>query len=149
MQGRRAGIVSRFLADAIDFFVVIAALVGVYLGYSTFRFLLHPRRFTWPEPSAMYLGWLGWSLLVVYLTVAWANTGRTFGKRVLGLRVVTGREEALPLWLAFVRALLCALFPIGLFWSVVSNTNASVQDLIVRTQVVYDWRPKLPPLERS
>jgi hypothetical protein len=30
----------------------------------------------------------------------------------------------------------------------VSGRNASVQDLIVRTYVVYDWRPKLPPLER-
>ena len=147
LQGQRAGIVSRFLADAIDFFVVIAALIGVYLGFSTFRFLLHPRRFTWPEPSAMYLGWLGWILLILYLTIAWANTGRTFGKRVLGLRVVTGTDRRLPLWLAFVRASLCALFPIGLFWSAVSSTNASVQDLIVPTQVVYDWRPKLPPLE--
>lgn len=147
LQGQRAGIVSRFLADAIDFFVVVAALIGVYLGFSTFRFLLHPRRFTWPEPSAMYLGWLGWILLILYLTIAWANTGRTFGKRVLGLRVVAGTDRRLPLWLAFVRACLCALFPIGLFWSAVSSTNASVQDLIVRTQVVYDWRPKLPPLE--
>ena len=147
MQGQRAGIVSRFLADAIDFFVVIAALVGLYLAFSTFRFLLHPRRFTWPEPSAVYLGWLGWILLILYLTIAWANTGRTFGKRVLGLRVVTGTDRRLPLWLAFVRASLCALFPIGLFWSAVSSTSASVQDLIVRTQVVYDWRPKLPALE--
>jgi uncharacterized RDD family membrane protein YckC len=147
MQGQRAGIVSRFIADGIDFFVVIAALIGVYLGYSVFRFLLHPRRFSWPEASSLYLGTLGWILLVLYLTVAWANTGRTFGKRVLGLRVVTTAEERLPLWQAFVRACLCALFPIGLFWTAVSGRNASVQDLIVRTHVVYDWRPKLPPLE--
>jgi uncharacterized RDD family membrane protein YckC len=148
MQGQRAGIVSRFLADAIDFIVVIAAVIGVYLGFSAFRFLLEPRRFSWPEPSSLYLGALGWILLIVYLTVAWANTGRTFGKRVLGLRVVTRDDDRLPLWQSFVRASLCALFPIGLFWSAVSSTNASVQDLIVRTHVVYDWRPKLPPLER-
>jgi uncharacterized RDD family membrane protein YckC len=147
MQGQRAGIVSRFLADAIDFFVVVGALIGVYLGYAVFRFLLHPRRFTWPEASSLYLGTLGWILLVLYLAIAWANTGRTFGKRVLGLRVVTAAEERLALWQAFVRACLSALFPIGLFWSAVSGRNASVQDLIVRTHVVYDWRPKLPPLE--
>jgi uncharacterized RDD family membrane protein YckC len=147
MQGQRAGIVSRFLADAIDFFVVIAGLIGVYLGYATFRFLLRPRRFTWPEPSSLHMIALGWILLILYLTIAWANTGRTFGKRVLGLRVVNGNEDRLPLWQAFLRACLCALFPIGLFWSAVSGRNASVQDLIVRTHVVYDWRPKLPPLE--
>ena len=147
MQGQRAGIVSRFLADAIDFFVVVAALLAVYLGYAVFRFLLHPRRFAWPEPSSLYLGTLGWILLILYLTVAWATTGRSFGKRVLGLRVVTAGEEPVALWQAFVRACLCALFPIGLFWSSVSGRNASVQDLIVRTHVIYDWRPKLPPLE--
>jgi hypothetical protein len=53
----------------------------------------------------------------------------------------------LPLWRAFVRAVLCALFPIGLFWSAVSTRNESVQDLLVRTTVVYDWGLKLPRLE--
>ena len=148
MQGQRAGIVSRFIADAMDFFVVVVALIGIYLGVAGFRFLLHPRRFTWPEPSALYLGTIGWILLILYLSVAWANTGRTFGKRVLGLRVVTSEGHRLPLWQSFVRACLCALFPIGLFWSAVSGRKESVQDLIVRTHVIYDWRPKLPPLER-
>jgi uncharacterized RDD family membrane protein YckC len=147
MQGQRAGIVSRFLADAIDFFVVVAAVIGVYLGYSTFRFLLRPRRFTWPEPSSLHLVALGWILLLVYLTVAWTNTGRTFGKRVLGLRAVTSRDDRIPFPRSLARAFLCALFPIGLFWCVISSQNESVQDLIVRTHVVYDWRPKLPPLE--
>ena len=30
MQGQRAGVISRFLADAIDLLVVIVAVVGVY-----------------------------------------------------------------------------------------------------------------------
>ena len=63
------------------------------------------------------------------------------------LRVVSSREEGLPLWRSFVRASLCALFPIGLFWSAVSSRNESIQDLIVRTTVVYDWGPKLPRLQ--
>ena len=128
--------------------MVIAALVGIYLGVSTFRFLLHPRSFSWPQTSSLYLGTLGWILLILYLTVAWANTGRTFGKRVLGLRVVTSRDDRVPLPRSLARAFLCALFPIGLFWCAVSSSKESVQDLIVRTHVVYDWRPKLPPLER-
>ena len=95
----------------------------------------------------MNLGALGWILLIAYLTIGWANTGRTFGKSVLGLRVVSSRDEGLPLWRSFVRAALCALFPIGLFWSAVSSRNESIQDLIVRTTVVYDWGPKLPRLQ--
>ena len=66
---------------------------------------------------------------------------------MLGLRVVSSRDAGLPLWRAFVRAILCALFPIGLFWSAVSSRNESVQDLLVRTTVVYDWGPKLPRLQ--
>lgn len=147
LQGHRAGIVSRFLADAIDLLVIVVAVVGVYLGVSVVRFLLHPRRFTWPEVSALNLGTLGWILLILYLTIGWANTGRTWGKGVLGLRVVSSKDAGLPLWRAFVRATLCALFPIGLFWSAISTRNQSVQDLLVRTTVVYDWGPKLPRLQ--
>lgn len=147
LQGQRAGIVSRFLADAIDMLLIVGAVIGVYFAMSGVRFLLHPRRFTWPEVSALNLGALGWILLIAYLTIGWANTGRTFGKNVLGLRVVTSLGSGLPLWRSFVRAGLCALFPIGLFWSAVSSGNRSIQDLIVRTTVIYDWGPKLPPLQ--
>ena len=147
LQGHRAGVVSRFLADAIDLLVILAAVVGVYFAVSGARFLLHPRQFSWPEVSTLRLGTMGWILLIVYLTIGWANTGRTWGKGVLGLRVMSSRNAGLPLWRAFVRASLCALFPIGLFWSVISSRNESVQDLLVRTTVVYDWGPKLPPLQ--
>jgi uncharacterized RDD family membrane protein YckC len=147
MQGQRAGVVSRFLADAIDLLAIVAAVIGVYFAISAARFLVHPRQFSWPEVSTLRLGTLGWILLIAYLTIGWANTGRSWGKSVLGLRVVSSRNAGLPLWRAFVRAILCALFPIGLFWSAVSSRNESVQDLLVRTTVVYDWGPKLPPIQ--
>jgi uncharacterized RDD family membrane protein YckC len=145
MQGRRAGVASRFLADGIDLVVVLASVAGVYLAFAGFKFLVRPRAFAWPEPSALNLGTLGWIILIAYLTIGWANTGRTFGKTVLGLRVVGADGSPPHLWRAFVRALLCAAFPIGLFWSAVSRRSASVQDLLVRTTVVYDWEPRLPP----
>jgi len=144
MQGRRAGVVSRFLADAIDLLLIVAALVGVYFAVAGARFLLHPRRFTWPEPSGLNLVALGWVLLLVYLTIGWANTGRTFGKTVLGLRVVRDAGERLSFGRALLRSMLCVAFPIGLFWCVVSRQNASIADLAVRSSVVYDWEPRLP-----
>lgn len=147
MQGQRAGVVSRFLADAIDLLVIVVTVVGVYFAVSGIRFLLRPRRFSWPEVSTLRLGTLGWILLIAYLTIGWANTGRTWGKGVLGLRVVCSQDTGLPLWRAFVRATLCVLFPIGLFWSAVSRRSESVQDLLVRTTVVYDWGPRLPRLQ--
>jgi uncharacterized RDD family membrane protein YckC len=149
MQGRRAGVVSRLLADGIDLAVVLASLVAVDLLIAGFRFLVRPRSFTWPELSALNLGTIGWLLLIAYLTIGWANTGRTFGKTVLGLRVVDADGSRPRLGRAFARAVLCAAFPIGLLWCAVSHRKASVQDLLVRTTVVYDWEPRLPELETT
>lgn len=110
-QGQRAGIVSRLLADAIDLFVVIAAVVVIHVTVSGLIFLLHPRAFTWPEVTLLRHGTLGWVLLVAYLTIGWSSSGRTVGKRGLGLRVVTSHEARLPLWRSFVRATLCCPIP--------------------------------------
>jgi len=144
LQRRRAGLVSRFVADAIDLVVVLLAVVLVYFGWAAARFLVAPRRFTWPDPGAIAHASIGWLLLVLYLTFAWSATGRSIGKQLMGLRVERRDGSPLGLGLAFVRALLCAAVPIGLFWSAFSRESASVQDLIVRTKVVYDWRPRVP-----
>lgn len=148
MQGRRAGIVSRFLADAIDLVVIIGVLVGIYFAVAGTRFLLHPRRFTWPEPSGLNLAAFGWLLLFAYLAIGWSTTGRTFGKTVLGLRVVGGAGDPLSFLGALLRSLLCVAFPIGLFWCVLSRKSASIADLVVRSSVVYDWEPRLPKAQR-
>jgi hypothetical protein len=37
-----------------------------------------------------------------------------------------------------VRAVLCTLVPVGLLWVLVSRDNRSVQDLLLRTSVLYD-----------
>jgi uncharacterized RDD family membrane protein YckC len=136
--------VSRFIADAVDLVVVVAAVGVVYLGVAATRFLISPRRFEWPAPGTLTLSALGWILLIVYLTIAWNTTGRSLGKQMMGLRVQRRDGERLGLGLAFVRAILCAAVPIGLVWSLFSRESASVQDLVVRTKVVYDWRPRVP-----
>lgn len=43
-----------------------------------------------------------------------------------------------------MRALACALFPIGVLWVAVSRENWSLQDVVLRTSVIYDWRGFLP-----
>ena len=147
MQGLRAGVVSRFLADAIDLLVILAALVGVYFAAAGTRFLLHPRQFTWPEPSALNLAAIGWVLLCGYLAIGWANTGRTYGKTVLGLRVVSRAGRRLPFARALLRSLICVAFPIGLLWCIASRRSASIADLLVRSSVVYDWEPRLSAIQ--
>jgi uncharacterized RDD family membrane protein YckC len=144
LLGRRAGLISRFAADAIDLVLVLVAIGVVYLGVAATRFVLAPRRFAWPSPGALLISIFGWGLLIVYLTVAWNGTGRSVGKQVMGLRVERQDAGGLRLRQAFLRAVLCAALPIGLFWSLFSRDSASIQDLLVRTKVVYDWRPRVP-----
>jgi uncharacterized RDD family membrane protein YckC len=66
--------------------------------------------------------------------------GRSIGKSVLGLRVVTTAGKALPLRRAFVRAVICAtLGAIALVTIVISRKRSGIHDYLVRTTVVYDW----------
>ena len=34
------------------------------------------------------------------------------------------------------------LFPLGLLWCAVDGSRRSVQDVVLRTTVVYDWQPR-------
>lgn len=140
-QGRRAGVVTRVLAAAIDGAVVCLVLAAAYVGYAGVRFLFDPRGFTFPDAGVVFSLVAGFAVLVVYLTVAWWLSGRSYGCLVMGLRVVNHRGAPLRLTGAFVRALFCAALPVGLLWVAVSRENRSVQDMVLRTSVIYDWQP--------
>jgi len=142
IQGTRAGLVSRSLAAAIDLVAVSIFVAGSVMAASVWEYFFGGARvmeLRWP--SRLGLASLGGALLAGYLTWGWARTGRTFGKRVLGLAVVTASGGRVPWPVAAARATLYVVFPIGLLWSGVSRTNRSLQDLLLRTAVVYDWRP--------
>jgi uncharacterized RDD family membrane protein YckC len=81
----------------------------------------------------------GAAIAVGYLTFSWSATGRSVGKQIAGLRVVDRGGQQLSLWRSFARAVLYVLLPAGLLWILASRRNASLQDLIVGTAVVYDW----------
>ena len=138
-QGQRAGIVTRTIANTVDFAVVVGVVACGYAAWCVARFLIRPAKFSFPEPS--YLALLGCFALIlfVYLTVSWATTGRTYGNHLLGLRVVNFRGERMRWPGAVVRAGFCILLPVGLFWAVFSPTNRSLQDSVMRTSVLYDW----------
>jgi uncharacterized RDD family membrane protein YckC len=143
-QGLRAGIVSRVGAMVIDLGYVAALLAAVYLAVAGFRFLREVRTFAWPQPSFEQVVTAGALVVTCMLTIAWSSTGRSAGMRVMGLRLVDrGGDRPGPVW-AFLRAVACVAFPLGLFWSVVSKRNASVQDLLFGTSVVYDWHMRVP-----
>jgi uncharacterized RDD family membrane protein YckC len=139
VQGTRAGIVSRAAANVIDLLVMGGLLIGLYLGVAGLTFLWRPRSFTFPTPSATVIGITASLLAASYFTASWTTTGRTYGDRVFGLRVVNRRGARLHFGWALLRAVLAVIFPIGLVWVALGGNSCSVQDLIVRTSVVYDW----------
>jgi len=140
-----AGVVTRVLAACVDTAAVFLLAVLLDLGAAGVRFAWSPARFSWPQPAATV------SLLVLavvavgYLAVAWAVTGRTYGARLLGLRVLSTRHTLLGWTRSVLRALACVLLPIGLLWSGVSRRRLSLQDLVFRSVVVYDSNPYVHP----
>ena len=149
-QGDRAGIVSRVLANAIDLAILVVVLGAGYLGWSACLFLRRGASFRFPTVTYQGTYVVGAIVLTLLFTVAWSTTGRSYGDRLLGLRVIGRRGDRLGLAAAFVRAVLCVAFPPLLFWAIVDRR--SVQDLVLHTAVIYDWaeQPRsVPPPDPS
>ena len=140
LQGRRAGLVSRLLALAVD--VVVVVLVGVLLlvvmgGIRA----LFTGELEVEVSSEEVRGPLAVLLVLAYLGYGWGLNGRTAGKVALGLRVVGRDGSDLSPLRAVARAVLYLVFLPGILWALVSRKNASLQDLILGTAVIYDWGP--------
>jgi len=139
-QGERAGLITRLVAATIDAFTVAALLIVTYAGINVVRFMVNPRSFEFATGSVFLSVSTALAICIVYLTAAWAVTGRTYGDHVMGLRVVNGRGLRIRGLRALLRAVFCVGFPFGLLFSA-SSSRRSLQDLVLRTSVIYDWRP--------
>ena len=144
LQGHRVGLISRLVADVIDLGVIWGIGLAAILIIAMARYLLFGPPFRLPVLPGWMLTGAGGAIAVGYLTVGWTGTGRTVGKQLAGLRVLdrSGRRLSMPR--ALLRALLYVVFPAGLLWVLVSRRNASVQDLVVGSVVIYDWRYRPP-----
>src|SRR3954470_20661004 len=87
-QGRRAGVVSRVVANTVDFVIVALVVAGGYFGLCALLFLWSPSAFTFPDTSWAVLLIAAGAVAFSYLTLSWAMTGRTYGDHLLGLRLV-------------------------------------------------------------
>jgi uncharacterized RDD family membrane protein YckC len=139
-EHRPAGIVTRVAAMGVDMAVVIVLGSLVYITVAGARLIWSPTTFSWPDIPFWLTIVVEFTIAVLYLTGSWAMTGRSYGATLLGLRVLSRRGK-IPGWaLAFVRAVFCVFFPVGLFWVILSPERRSIQDVVLRTVVVYDWR---------
>ncbi len=152
-QGRRAGLVTRTLAAVVDLVVVVTAFWLGYAAVSVVLFAMEPASFQFPDVALVPWAATEYVLAVGYLTLCWSTSGRTVGALVMGLRVLNRNGSWMRPVGALLRAIFCIAFPFGLLWIVVSAENRSLQDLVLRTSVIYDWhrrvRPTLEPAAAS
>ena len=141
-QGRTAGIVTRVAAAGIDAAVVAVVLLAAYAGYAGLLFLVDPRSFTFPDTRLVLSLLAGMIVMFLYLTVAWAVSGRTYGNLLMGLRVVGVFGGDVGWVRAAARAAFYVVLPIGLLWVAVDRRQRSIQDRVLATAVVYDWKPR-------
>lgn len=144
-QGLRAGMVTRTIAATVDAVVVLLVVAVGLLSVNAFIFVLDPRGFRVVGTSPAALVEAALATAIVYLAGTWAMVGRSYGCHVMGLRVVDRRGRSPRLTTALLRAALCVFFPVGLVWCGVVRSRKSVQDLLLRTSVVYDWVPEHRP----
>ncbi|MDP1877848.1 MAG: RDD family protein [Actinomycetota bacterium] len=151
-QGQRAGFVSRAIAASIDVSLIFATVLLTAAALWMLSFIIDPTTAAEGSdgrvPELVYMVVYGYFLNWAYWTVCWALSGRTIGNLVMGVRVVNRKGSRLGWGPAAVRSAFCALFPVGLLWVVVSGANRSVQDVVQRTSVIYDWVVGLPTLKR-
>jgi uncharacterized RDD family membrane protein YckC len=143
-----AGVVTRLLAAALDAVIVVVLTALIDLGAAGARFLWSPVDFRWPRPTPALSVVVLLLVAVVYLAAAWALTGRTYGSRLMGLRVLSSRNQLLGWARSILRALISVLWPVGLLWCGISRTRSSVADVLLRTVVVYDAQPYARPPDR-
>jgi uncharacterized RDD family membrane protein YckC len=155
-QGQRAGFISRAVAASIDVVIVFLVVLGTAAAIWMVSIITQPiSPGTAPIQSGDRLPDIGFFILygyclnVLYWTVGWATGGRTIGNLVMGLRVVNHKGERVRWAGAFLRALFCTIFVPGLFWVIVSGANRSVQDVVLRTSVIYDWVIGIPGLSNK
>jgi len=151
-QGQRAGFVSRAIAAVIDVTLIFITVLLTAAALWMLSFIIDPATAALDSgnrvPELIYLVMYGYFLNWVYWTVCWALSGRTIGNLVMGIRVVGRKGQRLRWGGAAVRSAFCALFPIGLLWVIISGANRSVQDVVLRSSVIYDWVVGLPTLAR-
>jgi uncharacterized RDD family membrane protein YckC len=142
-QGERAGFATRFLACIIDVSLVALLMMGIWLGIEILQLIFTPGVDVDPPRAATLVVW-GYVFTTLYWTTAWATTGRSLGAWVMGVRVVNRKGDRVHVPVALARAAFSVGFPIGLGWAIVSKRNRSVQDVVLRTIVIYDWSLRAP-----
>jgi len=143
-----AGLITRMLANAVDALVLAALFLGVRFGLTALGavMVVSPR---FVHVLGLGIRWTASVLLVpAYHVLFWTIAGRTPGKWLLGLRIVTTEGHAIGLGRALLRfvGLTISIAPLlaGVLAIAFNARRRAWHDRIARTLVVYDRTPAAP-----
>lgn len=142
ISGHYAGPVARTAALTIDMFAVVFmfGMVTAIVNWTIDLILRRDETYVLAAPLATTLLVL-WTF--AYYTVPLAIAGRTLGKAIVGLRVVTREGQPLRARQAVVRVLVLpfsfALLGLGLVGAVFGRERRALHDLAAGSAEVIDW----------
>jgi uncharacterized RDD family membrane protein YckC len=142
VTGHYAGPVSRAVATMLDIGIVFFAFTLGVAGFELLARVIIGLDLTGDRSGIGWLiGFLAWAFL--YVLVSLAVAGRTPGKGLIGLRVVSSNGTALTARRALGRTLVfplsAAVFGLGFIGIVVGRQHRALHDVVAGTAVVYDW----------
>lgn len=145
LKGYYAGFISRLLAFSVDIIIIVVVLIFAGWMLNTLSTLFQLDILS--SIATIFQIWVT-SIIVIlfsagYYIFFWTLIGRTPGKLLLGLRVVSRNGRPITFWQAvrryvgyYVSAL--ALY-IGYLWVLIDNRRQGWHDKIAGTYVVYEW----------
>ncbi len=141
--GRYGGPVTRLIAFLIDSLIVTTGFTLIVAGFSYLVELVTAREIQAEGRGLWYvIGFVTWAFFYLWISVA--VLGKTPGKTIMGVRVVSA-DGSIELRgaQAFLRALTYplsfAFLGIGLLGIVFGRERRAWHDHLARTAVVYDW----------
>jgi len=156
VSGHYAGAFTRLAAFVVDWLIILA-VYGFILASAQFVLELLAGLevdLSAADPIWYWVGFVAWAF--VYMVFGLAITGRTIGKGLVGLKVVTREGAPISPGRAAVRVIVMplsfALLGLGFLGIILGRERRALHDVISGCAVVYDWgdRPaELPtPLTR-
>jgi uncharacterized RDD family membrane protein YckC len=145
LKGNYAGFVSRLIAFGVDVAVIAVTLVIITWLINTVLQLFGLEDFSALETIMKVLlsGLFALLYSAAYFIFFWTLASQTPGKTLMGLRIVTTKNQALTTGRAIRRMFgyivsIMALF-LGFLWILVDNRRQGWHDKIAGTFVIYSW----------
>jgi len=158
LEGHYAGFMTRFFAFVIDAIIVLMLLAVVSytltLISNFFELLPNPIIELLTDNIDIHAAYQALlpriipvvNILIIYsyFVFFWMSSGQTFGKALMGVRVVSVSGRPLTFLQAFFRFLIYPIsalaFFLGFIWILIDNQRQGWHDTFARTYVIYSWR---------